>query len=227
VLPAAESAQVPPAINRGEKMGRYTGPKCRLCRREGMKLFLKGIRCESEKCAIARRDYPPGNVSFRRGKVSSFGEGLREKQKVKRFYGVMEEQFRRYFAEASHSKGNTGETLMTIFERRLDNVVFKLGWAASRGEARQLITHGHINVDGHRVSVPSFLVEVGNELKVRPRDKSQKRVRTRFDETKGRQCPSWIAAEADNLSGKIVGLPTREDVSIPIQEQLIVELLSK
>jgi len=208
-------------------MGRYTGPKCRLCRREGMKLFLKGIRCESEKCAIARRDYPPGNVSFRRGKVSSFGEGLREKQKVKRFYGVMEEQFRRYFAEASRSKGNTGETLMTLFERRLDNVVFKLGWAASRGEARQLITHGHINVNGRRVNVPSYLVEVGLEIKVRPRDKSQKRVRARLDETKGRQCPSWIAAEVENLSGKIVGKPTRDDVSIPVQEQLIIELLSK
>jgi len=192
-----------------------------------MKLFLKGIRCESEKCAIARRDYPPGQVSFRRGKVSSFGEGLREKQKVKRFYGVMEEQFRRYFAEASRSKGNTGETLMTLFERRLDNVVFKLGWAASRAEARQLVVHGHINVNGHRVSVPSYLVEVNDELKTRTREKSSKRVRARLDETKGRQCPAWIAAENDNLGGKVVGMPTREDVSIPVQEQLIVELLSK
>jgi len=192
-----------------------------------MKLFLKGIRCESEKCAIARRDYPPGNVSFRRGKVSSFGEGLREKQKVKRFYGVMEEQFRRYFAEASRSKGNTGESLMALFERRLDNVVFKLGWAASRAEARQLVTHGHINVNGRRVNVPSYLVELNDELKCRPREKSSKRVRSRLDETKGRQCPSWIAAENESLAGKIVGMPTREDVSIPIQEQLIIELLSK
>lgn len=208
-------------------MGRYTGPKCRLCRREGMKLFLKGVRCESEKCAIARRDYPPGNVSFRRGKMSSFGEGLREKQKVKRFYGVFEKQFRRYFAEASTSKGNTGESLMTLFERRLDNVVFKLGWAASRGEARQLIVHGHIDVGNHRVNVPSYLVDVGDELRVRGREKSQKRIRIRLDETKGRQCPAWIAANNDDLTGKIVGMPTREDVSIPVQEQLIVELLSK
>jgi small subunit ribosomal protein S4 len=192
-----------------------------------MKLFLKGIRCESEKCAIARRDYPPGQVSFRRGKVSSFGEGLREKQKVKRFYGVFEEQFRRYFAEASRSKGNTGESLMLIFERRLDNVVFKLGWAASRGEARQLITHGHINVGGHRVSVPGYLVEVNDELKVRPREKSQKRVRARLDETKARQLPAWISTNMEDLSGKISAMPTREDVSIPVQEQLIVELLSK
>ena len=192
-----------------------------------MKLFLKGIRCESEKCAIARRDYPPGQVSFRRGKVSSFGEGLREKQKVKRFYGLYEEQFRRYFAEASRSKGNTGETLMTLFERRLDNVVFKLGWAASRAEARQLVTHGHIDVNGHRVSVPSYLVEVNDEIKVRTREASQKFARLRVDESKGRQCPSWISASAENLSGKIVGMPTREDVSIPVQEQLIVELLSK
>jgi small subunit ribosomal protein S4 len=208
-------------------MGRYTGPKCRLCRREGMKLFLKGVRCESEKCGISRRDYPPGNITLRRGKVSSFGEGLREKQKVKRFYGVYEEQFRRYYVEASRSKGNTGETLMTIFERRLDNVVFKLGWAASRGDARQLVTHGHINVNGHRVNKPSFNVSVGDELKVRPKEKSSKRVRARLDETKARQCPAWIVAEADNLSGKVISLPTREDVSIPVQEQLIIELLSK
>jgi small subunit ribosomal protein S4 len=208
-------------------MGRYTGPKCRLCRREGMKLFLRGARCESEKCAIARRDYPPGNVNLRRGKVSSFGEGLREKQKVKRFYGVYEEQFRRYFAEASRSKGNTGETLMIIFERRLDNVVFKLGWASSRSEARQLITHGHINVGSRRVNVPSYTVSVGDEVFVRENVKSQKRIRTRFEETKGRQCPAWISSDSAKLAGKIASLPTREDVSIPVQEQLIVELLSK
>ncbi|MFH0939173.1 MAG: 30S ribosomal protein S4 [Planctomycetota bacterium] len=208
-------------------MGRYTNPKCRLCRREGMKLFLKGIRCESEKCALARRDYPPGNISLRRGKVSSFGEGLREKQKVKRFYGVFEEQFRRYFAEAQRSKGNTGETLMTLFERRLDNVVLKLGWAMSHAEARQLIAHGHINVNDHRVNVPSYLAEIGDEMKVRGHEKSQKRTRTRLDETKGRQCPAWIVANNEQLSGKITALPTREDVSIPVQEQLIIELLSK
>jgi small subunit ribosomal protein S4 len=192
-----------------------------------MKLFLKGLRCESEKCAIARRDYPPGQVSMRRGKVSSFGEGLREKQKVKRFYGVFEEQFRRYFAEAQRSKGNTGETLMLLFERRLDNVASRLGWGASRAEARQLITHGHVDVNGRRVNVPSYLVEVGDELKVRPREKSQKRVRTRLDDTKGRQCPSWVAPDNDHLSAKVTAMPTREDVSIPVQEQLIVELLSK
>lgn len=208
-------------------MGRYTGPKCRLCRREGMKLFLKGIRCESEKCAIARRDYPPGNVLVRRGKVSSYGEGLREKQKVKRFYGVYEEQFRRYFAIATGSKGNTGETLMTLFERRLDNVVFKLGWATSRAEARQLITHGHVNVNGHRVNVPSYSISVNDEIKARPASSSQKRIKARAEETKGRACPAWIALDTDGMGGKVVGLPTREDVSIPVQEQLIVELLSK
>lgn len=208
-------------------MGRYTGPKCRLCRREGMKLFLKGVRCESEKCAIARRDYPPGNVSVRRGKVSSYGEGLREKQKVKRFYGVYEEQFRRYFAIATRSKGNTGETLMTIFERRLDNVVFKLGWAMSRAEARQLIVHGHVNVNGTRVNIPSYSVSLNDELKARSNPSSQKRIKSRVDETKGRQCPSWIALDQDGMGAKVIGMPTREDVSIPIQEQLIVELLSK
>lgn len=201
-------------------MGRYTGPKCRLCRREGMKLFLKGARCESEKCAIARRDYPPGQVSFRRGKPSSFGEGLREKQKVKRFYGVFEEQFRRYFAEASRSKGNTGETLMTLFERRLDNVVVKLGWAASRAEARQLIAHGHVNVGAARVNVPSYLVLLGDEIKCRSDEGSRKRVRARLEESRGRQCPAWISPDNDNLACKINALPTRDDVSIPVQEQL-------
>ena len=208
-------------------MGRYTGPKCRLCRREGMKLFLKGMRCESEKCAIARRDYPPGQVSMRRSKPSAFGDGLREKQKVKRFYGVLERQFRRYFAEASRSKGNTGESLLVFFERRLDNVICKLGWAASRAEARQLITHGHINVNTHRVSVPSFLVSVSDEIVARPDAKSQGQVRRRLDETKGRGCPAWIQGEPESLKGRIVALPTREDVSIPVQEQLIVELLSR
>jgi small subunit ribosomal protein S4 len=208
-------------------MGRYTGPKCRLCRREGMKLFLKGVRCESEKCAIARRDYPPGNVSVRRGKVSSYGEGLREKQKVKRFYGVFEEQFRRYFAIATRSKGNTGETLMTIFERRLDNVVFKLGWAMSRAEARQVIVHGHVNVNGKRVNIPSYSVDLNDEIKARSNASSQKRIKARTDETKGRQCPAWLTLDQDGLGAKVIGMPTREDVSIPIQEQLIVELLSK
>jgi len=208
-------------------MGRYTGPKCRLCRREGMKLFLKGMRCESEKCAIARRDYPPGQVSMRRGKPSAFGDGLREKQKVKRFYGVFERQFRRYFAEASRSKGNTGESLLLFFERRLDNVICKLGWAASRAEARQVITHGHINVNGKRVSVPSFQVRVNDEVAARGDAKSQGMVRRRVDETKGRGCPAWIQGEQEGLKGRVVALPTREDVSIPIQEQLIVELLSR
>jgi len=208
-------------------MGRYTGPKCRLCRREGMKLFLKGVRCESEKCAIARRDYPPGNVNVRRGKTSSFGEGLREKQKVKRFYGIYEKQFRRYFAEAQRSKGNTGETLLTLFERRLDNVVFKLGWAASRADARQLIVHGHVNVNGQRVNIPSALTHVGDVVAARTKEKSQKRAKTRLEETKARQLPAWINAETGQTSGKIVSLPTRDDVSIPVQEQLIVELLSK
>jgi len=208
-------------------MARYTGPKCRLCRREGMKLFLKGARCESEKCALARRDYPPGQVAQRRGKVSSYGEQLREKQKVKRFYGVLERQFLRYFQEASRSKGNTGETLMALFERRLDNVVFKLGWAASRSDARQMIVHGHIRVGSRRVTVPSYGLSVHDEVSVVPNETARKIVRSRLEETKGRQCPSWIQADPEKLTGQIVSLPTREDVSIPVSEQLIVELLSK
>jgi len=192
-----------------------------------MKLFLKGMRCETEKCAIARRDYPPGQVSMRRGKPSAFGEGLREKQRVKRFYGVFERQFRRYFAEASRSKGNTGESLLLFFERRLDNVICKLGWAASRAEARQVVTHGHINVNGKRVNIPSFQVRINDELEARGDAKSQGMVRRRVDETKGRGCPTWIQGAQEGLKGRVVALPTREDVSIPVQEQLIVELLSR
>ena len=193
-----------------------------------MKLFLKGVRCESEKCAIARRDYPPGNVNVRRGKSFLFtAKACARSRKSSRFYGVFEQQFRRYFAVATGSKGNTGETLMTLFERRLDNVVFKLGWAVSRSEARQLITHGHVNVNGKRVNVPSYSISQHDEIKARPNGSSQKRVKARFDETKGRQCPSWIALDQDGMGAKVIGIPTREDVSIPIQEQLSVELLSK
>jgi small subunit ribosomal protein S4 len=192
-----------------------------------MKLFLKGVRCESEKCAIARRDYPPGQVAQRRGKVSAYGEQLREKQKVKRFYGVLERQFMRYFQEASRSKGNTGETLMTLFERRLDNVIFRLGWATSRGDARQMIAHGHIRVGSRRVTVPSYSLAVNHEVSLVPGDGIQKLVRARLEENKGRQCPSWVQADPEKLTGKIVSLPTRDDVSIPVSEQLIVELLSK
>lgn len=208
-------------------MARYTGPKCRLCRREGMKLFLKGARCETEKCALARRDYPPGNVSQRRGKVSSYGVQLREKQKVKRFYGVMERQFLRYYVEASRSKGNTGETLMQLFERRLDNALVKMGWARSRYSARQLVSHGHIRVGSRRVTVSSYQLKVNDEISVVEKEDSKKLIRDCLEETKGRQCPPWISADADKMNGKVVALPTRDDVSIPVSEQLIVELLSK
>ena len=208
-------------------MARYTGPKCRLCRREGMKLFLKGARCESERCAIARRDYPPGQITQRRGKVSAFGEQLREKQRVKRFYGVLERQFLRYFREASRAKGNTGETLMTIFERRLDNVVFRLGWAASRSEARQLITHGHIRIGDRRVNVPGCLTQREDKLSVVDSDGVRKLVRQRLEQSKGRQCPPWVQSDPEKFAAAVVGLPTREDVSIPVNEQLIVELLSR
>jgi small subunit ribosomal protein S4 len=192
-----------------------------------MKLFLKGARCESEKCALARRDQPPGQLTSRRVKVSAFGEQLREKQKVKRFYGVLERQFLQYFAEASRSKGNTGESLLSFFERRLDNAVFKLGWAVSRAEARQMIAQGHISVNGRRVTVPSYRVSVGEELSVREGESSQKRARAALEMTKGRQCPAWMQPGQEKLGGKVVSLPAREDVSIPVSEQLIVELLSK
>jgi small subunit ribosomal protein S4 len=194
-----------------------------------MKLFLKGARCESEKCALARRDYPPGQISFRRGKISSYGESMREKQKVKRHYGVMERQFRRYFHIASASKGNTGESLMTLFERRLDNVIFRVGWAASRSEARQMITHGHVNVGGRRSNTPGQLTSVGDEISVRPSSSGMKKISMkRLEEFRSRPRPSWLEfVEGEELKIRVASLPTRDDVSVPVREQLIVELLSR
>jgi small subunit ribosomal protein S4 len=207
-------------------VARYTGPVCRLCRREGLKLFLKGSRCFTEKCAIERRNYPPGQHGLGRAKRSAYGEQLREKQKAKRIYGLMEGQFRRYFERAEREKGVTGENLLRLLERRLDNVVFRLGFAASRAEARQVVRHGHVLVNGRKVSLPSFLVKVGDQVQLRPTSGLQERVAENLSAGRG-QVPQWLELAAPEKRGVVRSLPLRDDIQIPVQEQLIVELYSK
>ena len=207
-------------------MARYRTAVCRQCRREGLKLFLKGARCFTEKCAIERRNYPPGQHGLRRSKPTSYGVQLREKQKAKRIYGVLESQFRRYFTWAEAEKGVTGENLLKLLERRLDNVVFRLGMAASRREARQMVAHGHFEVNGRKVSVPSYIVRVGEIVQLRASSKMQERVADNL--AAGRApTPSWLTVDANEKRGTVRGLPIREDIQIPVQEQLIVELFSK
>lgn len=209
-------------------MARYNTAVCRLCRREGVKLFLKGARCDTPKCAVERRESVPGMHSFRRGKMTDYGIHLREKQKVKKYYGVLESQFRRYFAEAERGKGNTGEALMVLLERRLDNIVHRLGFAHSRAQARQIIGHGHITVNGRRVDIPSYLVRAGDVIRVKNRPKSLQLVQGRVAEVV-RDLPDFLsrAADAQLPEGQVLRIPEAADVSIPIQTQLIVELCSK
>jgi len=207
-------------------MGRHTGPVCRLCRREGTKLFLKGARCETAKCAIARREYPPGMRARRQRKRSEYGMQLREKQKVKRYYGVYERQFRRYFKLAERMRGNTGEELLVALERRLDNILLRMGFAHSHAEARQLATHGHIVVNGHRMDRPSYAVRVDDRIAVKNRPKSLEMVRGNV-ESVGRIDTPFLEVGGDPPEGRMTRLPTREDISLPVSEQLIVELCSK
>jgi small subunit ribosomal protein S4 len=193
-----------------------------------MKLFLKGERCFKEKCAIERRGYPPGQHGQRRGrKAMGYGIQLREKQKVKRIYGLLESQFRLYFQEADRRRGITGENLLQILERRLDNVVFSLGFASSRAQARQLVRHGHILVDGRKVSIPSFQVRVGQSISVKEGSRTNAQIRASLESATGRGVPEWLALDADNFTGRIQALPSREDIKLPISEQLIVELYSR
>jgi len=199
---------------------------CRLCRREGLKLFLKGSRCFTDKCAIERRNYPPGQHGLGRSKQSAYGQQLREKQKAKRIYGLLEGQFRRYFAQAERQKGVTGENLLRLLERRLDNVVFRLGLAASRAEARQMVAHGHVQINGRRAAVPSILVRVGDQVQIRGASKLQERVAENLSAGRG-QVPQWLEVVAAEKRGSVRGLPLRDDIQIPVQEQLIVELYSK
>ncbi len=208
-------------------MARTTGPVCRLCRRDGLKLFLKGSRCDTPKCAIERRDTAPGMNQARRGKLTDYGIHLREKQKVKHYYGVLERQFRGYFAMAEKGKGNTGESLMLLLERRLDNIVHRLSFGQSRAQARQLISHGHITVNGHRVDIPSYLVKAGDIVRTKNRSKSLQAVLSNLAETR-RDVPEFLSRiEGPIPEGRISRLPTADDVSIRVQSNLIVELCSK
>ena len=207
-------------------MARYADAKCRLCRREGQKLFLKGARCFTDKCAIERRNYPPGQHGLNRGKLTPFGIQLREKQKAKRIYGVIENQFRRAFHTAEREKGVTGENLLRLLECRLDNVVHRLGFAASRRESRQMVAHGHFQVNGRKVSVPSFVVSVGDVVQVRSRSKMQARVDDNMNAGRG-QVPQWLTLDPNEKKGTVRSMPLREDIQIPVSEQLIVELYSK
>lgn len=207
-------------------MARYTDAKCRLCRREGAKLFLKGDRCNTEKCALERRAYPPGEHGQGRTKRSDYGIQLREKQKVRRAYGLLEKQFRSYFAKAERMKGITGENLLQLLERRLDNVVFRMGLASSRTEARQVVRHRHITVNGRIVNIPSFLVKPGHEVAVKERSKSHGRVSV-VVESPLREAPQWVEVDRKEMKGTIVALPGREDIDLQVQESLIVELYSK
>ncbi len=207
-------------------MARYRDAKCRLCRREGMKLFLKGARCFTDKCAIERRNYAPGQHGLNRGKLTPFGVQLREKQKAKRIYGVLEKQFRRYFAVAEREKGVTGETLLRLLELRLDNVVHRLGFAASRREARQMVAHGHVEVNGRKVTVPSYLTKAGDVVRLRPGSRHAARVDDNLNAGRG-QVPAWLELDAGQRQGIVRSLPLREDIQIPVSEQLIVELYSK
>ena len=208
-------------------MGRITGPVCRLCRRDGLKLFLKGNRCDTPKCAFERRSTPPGVVQKRRPKATDYGLRLREKQKVKHYYGVLERQFRTYFDRAARGRGNTGEALMTLLERRLDNVVHRLGFAASRAAARQMVMHGHITVNGHRVDIPSYLVKAGDLVRVKNRAKSLQLVHAALAEFR-REVPDFLSRIDGGIpEARVDRLPAADDVSIPVQANLIIELCSK
>ena len=209
-------------------MARYIGPVCRLCRREGMKLFLKGERCYTDKCAIEKRNVPPGQHGrSRKAKIVGYGIQLREKQKVKRTYGVLENQFRRYFEAADRQKGVTGELLLQMLERRLDNVVYRSGFATSRAQARQLVRHGHFSVNGKKVDIPSYSVRQGDMVAVRGTSSQNPTIQHAMEEVKGRGIPDWLSFNPGDLTGRVSSLPTREQINLPVQEQLIVELYSK
>ncbi len=207
-------------------MARYTGPSCRLCRREGEKLYLKGDRCYTDKCALTKRSYAPGQHGTSRKKLSNYGLQLREKQKAKRYYGLLESQFRKYFEMADRKTGITGENLLSILESRLDNVVFRLGFASSRKEARQLVQHGHFTINGKKVDIPSYLVSVGEVITIKEKSKASNKFKELSEGLKG-TAPQWLTVDVEKLEGKVVSLPSRDDIDLPIAENLIVELYSK
>ena len=208
-------------------MARYKDEQCRRCRREGQKLFLKGERCYTDKCSISRRNYAPGQHGQKRAKLSEYGTQLREKQKTKSFYGVGERQFRKYFEMASNKKGITGENLLQILESRLDNVVYRLGYGSSRAQARQLVNHGIFEVNGKRVDIPSYLIKAGDVISVREIKKDNGTIKSATESNEARPVPTWLEKDVEKLSGKVVRLASREDIDLPVEEHLIVELYSK
>lgn len=208
-------------------MSRYKDEMCRICRREGQKLFLKGERCYSDKCSINRRNYAPGQNGQKKAKLSEYGTQLREKQKTKAYYGVGEKQFRKYFEMAANSKEKTGDKLLSILESRLDNVVYRLGFASSRTQARMLVTHAAFDVNGRKVNIPSYLVKVGDVISVREIKKDNGTIKASVEANEARPVPTWLEKDAAKLSGKVVRLAAREDIDLPVEEHLIVELYSK
>ena len=208
-------------------MARYIGESCRVCRREGEKLFLKGSRCYTDKCALSRRAYAPGQHGAKRKKQSEYGTQLREKQKAKAFYGVLESQFRKYFEEAARSKGVTGTRLLQILESRLDNVVYRLGLATSRAQARQLVRHGHFEVNGHKVDIPSYLVKEGDVITLKETSRNLPKIKAVLEANEGKNIPKWLDLDANTMQAKVVTLSSREDIDVEIKEHLIVELYSK
>ena len=208
-------------------MARYTGAVCRLCRREGQKLFLKGERCYTDKCGIERRKYAPGMHGQSRKKLSEYGIQQREKQKARRYYGILESQFEKYFEMAEKQKGVTGENLLTILESRLDNVVYRLGFAMSRPEARQLVTHGHFTVNGKKVNIPSYLISAGDVIAICEKSRSSEKIKEVLEKTESRIIPKWLDLDRNTLSGKVLALAQRDDIDLEIAEHLIVELYSK
>ncbi len=208
-------------------MARYTGAVCRLCRREGQKLFLKGERCYTDKCGIERRKYAPGMHGQSRKKLSEYGVQLREKQKARRYYGVLESQFRKYFEMANKMKGITGENLLSVLESRLDNVVYRLGFGMSRPEARQLVTHGHFTVNGKKVNIPSYLVKPGDVVAICEKSRGSEKIKEVLEKTESRNVPQWLDLDRNTLSGKVLTLAQREHIDLELAEHLIVELYSK
>ena len=208
-------------------MARYTDASCRLCRREGLKLFLKGTKCYTGKCAIEKRNFPPGQHGQQRKKTSEYGIQLREKQKVRRYYGILESQFRKYFEMASRKQGKTGTNLLSLLETRFDNTVYRLGLATSRAEARQLVNHAHFTVNGKKVNIPSYLLKSGDVIAIREKSKTSDKFSMIQEAVGGNPVPKWLEMDAENLIGKVVAMPTRDDIDLEISEHLIVELYSK
>jgi len=208
-------------------MARYVGPACKLCRREGVKLYLKGERCTTGKCALDRRGTAPGQHGAGNKKMREYGKQLREKQKTKRYYGVLEKQFYNYFVEAERKEGMTGENLLTLIERRLDNVVYRMGMGESRKESRQLVLHEHVELNGKKVNVPSIIVKAGDVITVRENFRGSEKCKALAESMKDKTAPKWLDVNKDNLTAKVVALPAREDIDFPFEEQLIVELYSK